>query len=59
MKNIYVAAWFLLTILFLASVFTGYFNALSLVVFSLSALALVYALAIWSLYVNTPEVTTK
>lgn len=55
MKKIYTAAWFLLTLFFVATVFTGYFNALSLVVFSLGALALVYALALWTLFVNTPD----
>lgn len=53
MKNIYIASWILLTISFLATVLTGSFNALSLVVFSFAALALVYALAIWSVFINT------
>ena len=48
MKKIYPTAWFLLAILFFASVFTGSFNELSLVVFSLIALGLVYALALWA-----------
>lgn len=52
MKNIYTGAWILLTILFVASVLTGYFNPLSLVVFSLVALTLVFALALWVVMEN-------
>lgn len=55
MKKIYTAAWFLLGILFIAAVLTGYLNPVSLVVFSLFALALVYALAVWTVFVNTRE----
>lgn len=47
MKNIYKAAWVLLTVSFIVSVLTGYFNPLSLVLFSLAALGLVFALALW------------
>ena len=52
MKKIYTAAWFLTAILFLASVFTGSFNVLSLFVFSLVALGLVYALVLWTVIAN-------
>jgi ABC-type uncharacterized transport system permease subunit len=53
MKKIYKASWILLALAFVATVLTGNFNMLSLVVFSFAALALVYALAIWSVFVNT------
>lgn len=53
MKNIYIASWVLLAISFLATLFTGSFNAVSLFVFSFAVLALVYALALWSVIVNT------
>ena len=52
MKKIYLLAWISLTITFVASVLTGYYNPLSLVVFSLIALALVFALALWTVIVN-------
>lgn len=55
MKKIYTAAWFLLAILFLASVLTGSLNPTSLVAFSLIALGLVYALALWTVVINTRE----
>lgn len=55
MKKIYTAAWFFLTILFFASVLTGYFSPVSLVAFSLFALGLVYALALWMVFVNTRD----
>ncbi|MCW5961616.1 MAG: hypothetical protein KIS76_15740 [Pyrinomonadaceae bacterium] len=53
MKKIYATAWILLTALFLTSVVTGFLDPLGLFAFSLSALALVYALAFWSVIVNT------
>ncbi len=53
MKKIYTAAWFLLAILFLATVLTGSLNPVSLVVFSLIALGLVYALALWVVIDNS------
>lgn len=52
MKNIYTTAWVLLTITFVVTVLTGYYNPLSLVVFSLVALALVFALALWVVIEN-------
>ncbi len=55
MKKIYTAAWFLLAILFLAAILTGYLNPVSLVAFSLFALGLVYALALWTVVINTRE----
>ena len=56
MKKFYVLAWFLLAASALVSVFTGTFNPLATVVFSLVALALVLALALWSVIVNTRDV---
>lgn len=59
MKKFYVLAWFLLAASALASVFTGTFNPLAMVVFSLVALGLVYAIALWSVIVNTREAQTQ
>ncbi len=59
MKKIYTAAWFLTGFLFLASVVTGNFNALSLFVFSLIALGLVYALMLWTLIENNRGYKTE
>lgn len=55
MKRIYSAAWFLLTLLFFATVFTGSLNAFGMVAFSFAALGLVYALILWTVFVNTKE----
>lgn len=52
-KKIYVLAWFLLLASVLAAVFTGTFDPLAMVVFSLVAVGLVYAFALWSVIVNT------
>jgi len=57
MRKIYTAAWLLLTVLFLASVSTGNFNPVSLLIFSLIALGLVYAPALWAVVVNTKKLT--
>lgn len=59
MKKLYLAAWTLLTATALVSVFTGAFNPVTLFVFSLVALALVYTLALWSVIVNTRELKTE
>lgn len=53
MKKIYTAAWILLAVLFLASVFTGSSDVLSSFIFSLAALGLVHALALWTVIVNS------
>lgn len=58
MKKIYSAAWVLLTVLFIASVFTGSLNAISLVAFSFAALGLVYALILWVIVDNSRDHTT-
>ena len=55
-KKFYVSAWFLLAAAALISVFTGAFNALAIVVFSLVAVGLVYGFALWSVMANTREV---
>ncbi len=55
MEKIYTAAWLLLATLFLAAVLTGYLNPVGLVTFSLFALGLVYALALWTVVANTKE----
>lgn len=55
MKKFYVLAWFLLVSSVLVSVFTSTFNPLAMVVFSLVAVGLVYAFALWSVIVNTRD----
>ena len=57
MKKFYLAMWFLLTLTFLALVITGFFSRFSLIVFGLGAIALFYALALFSLYPNPRELT--
>lgn len=52
-KKIYAAAWVLLALTAFVTFLTGSFNSLTLVVFSLAALALVHALALWTVVVNT------
>jgi hypothetical protein len=52
MKKFYVTAWFLLAASVLVSAFTGTFNPLAVVVFSLVAVGLVYGFALWSVIVN-------
>jgi hypothetical protein len=55
MKVIYGTAWFLLVAATLVSAFTGSFNPPAVVVYGLMALGLVYAIAVWSVVVNTRE----
>lgn len=59
LKNLYVLAWFSLAAIVLGSVSNGALNPASLVVFSLAALSLVYALALWSVFTNTREIKTE
>ncbi len=55
MKQLYLSAWLLLgTAAILAGV-TGFFNSLTLFIFSCIALGLVYGFALWSVIVNTRE----
>lgn len=58
MKKIYSAAWILLTFFFIAAVFTGSLNAISLVAFSFAALGLVYALILWVIVDNSRNHST-
>lgn len=53
MKNIYAAAWFVLALAVIVSLFTGSFTAGSLFVYSLIALVLVYGLALQAVFVQT------
>lgn len=55
MKNFYISAWILLAAAAFVSVLTGSFNPVTLVAFSLTALGLVYTLALWSVIVNTRD----
>jgi hypothetical protein len=58
-KKFYVSAWFLLAAAVLISVFTGAFNPLAMVVFSLVAVGLVYGFAMWSVIVNTRDAPSR
>jgi hypothetical protein len=55
MKKLYISAWILFALTALVTVFTGTFSSLALVVFSLVALGLVYALALRSVIANTRD----
>ena len=55
MKTFYFIAWFLLIASALASSFVGTFDAFAMVAFSLVALGLIHALALWSVFVNTRD----
>ena len=59
MKKSYVSAWFLLAAAAFVAVLTGVMNAAALVAFSLVALGLVYALALWSVFTNTKGLQTE
>ena len=59
MKKFYVLAWFLLAASVLVSVFTGTFNPLGVVIFSLVAVGLVYGFALWSVIVNTRDTQSQ
>lgn len=58
LKNLYVLAWILLAASVLGSAVTGVLAPAALLGFSLAALGLVYALALWSVVVNTREIKT-
>ncbi len=51
-KNFYAAIWILLLAVSTISFFANTFNWAALVVYSLIALVLVYALALWTVIVN-------
>ena len=59
MKNFYISAWILLALAAFVSVLTGTFNAVTLFVFSLVALALVYTLALWSVIPQTRDLKAE
>ena len=54
-KKFYVLAWSLLIASFVVSVSTGSLTEIGMVAFSLIALALVYALALWAVLTNFAE----
>lgn len=59
MEKFYISAWILLAAAAFVSVLTGSFNPVTLFVFSLIALALVYTLALWSVIINTRVLKTE
>lgn len=56
LKNLYVLAWIVLAAATLVSLFTGALTPASLMVFSLAALALVYALGLYTVINSTREI---
>lgn len=54
-RKLYISAWFLLAAAALILVFTGSFNPVTLLVFSLIALVLVNTLMLWLVIVNTRD----
>ena len=59
MKALYFAAWFILVAAALVSAAVGVFDSAALVAFSLTALALFYALAVWAAFTNTRELKSE
>ena len=59
MKKFYVLAWVLLAASVLAAVFSGTFDPLAMIVFSLVTVSLVYAFALWSVFVNTRDTQSR
>ena len=59
MKTFYVLAWILLALTAAVSFSMGYFDAITMVVLSLVAVSLVYALALWSAISTTPDMMPK
>lgn len=55
MKKFYISAWILLASAVAIAVLTGSSNPFALLVFSLVALALVFALMLWTVFVNTRD----
>jgi hypothetical protein len=49
-KKFYFLAWLLFAASVLRSAFTGSFDALAMFVFSLVALGLIYAFALWAVF---------
>lgn len=54
-RQFYALAWFILTGTIVVSIFSGQLDPVMLFAFSLIALGLVYALALWSVIVNTRD----
>jgi hypothetical protein len=55
LKTFYLLAWILVALLAVVSLLGGYFDAVTQAGFSVAVLALVYALALWSVLTNTQD----
>jgi hypothetical protein len=55
LKTIYILAWVLVAMSAIGSLWGGYINPVTQVVFSVAAVVLVYALALWSVFTNTHD----
>jgi hypothetical protein len=63
LKTFYILAWILVALSAVVTHLGGYFNSVAQVTFSFAVLALVYALALWSVFTNTQrtelEISTR
>jgi hypothetical protein len=55
LKTFYILAWVLVAMTAAVSLWGGFFNSVTQVAFSVAALVLVYALALWSVFTNTHD----
>ncbi len=55
-RKFYILGWMLLAAAVLATLMTGYFNPVALVIYSLIALGLVHALVLWQAVTNTRDI---
>lgn len=56
LKTSYILVWILVALSAVVSLLGGYFNSVTQVAFSVTVLALVYALALWSVFTNTQDI---
>ena len=57
MKTFYKLAWIFVALVAAVSFLMGYFDVIAMIVLSLVAVSLVYALSLWSVFTNTPDMT--
>lgn len=55
LKTSYILAWILVALSAVVSLSSGYFDSATQVAFSVAVLALVYALALWSVLTSSPD----
>ncbi len=57
MKEIYIFAWVIWSMIAIGSLLANTYNAAALISLSMAALVLVYILALWAVFRNTKEST--